>query len=835
MLNFDYRDFPQPLRVFLCKPDNSFICELNGIEPNGASLELKLNNQYELEFDYYRHIENNGKIIESNGYDGLLIGMKLFVENIGFFKMKYPPYTYDGIKEYKHITANSIDVELEDKDLVSFKINTGEETSFEYLVKYKDGETEELLNPYTGIPYDYIVFYNTFSEQLIEIKEKYSNNAIITNADEIVELKTLCNVIPRLVNKPIKDENGNIAQSIDEDGNVMPAFTTYVTFNYNIDKTTILSITLTNFHDRIDELIAFYDRDTGYGKQLSLLDLAIENCGTMWTIGDIDSSLANKKCQFDIDGQNIYSFLTQDIAQQSNCIAVFDYVNYKINYISIENLGTDSGVIIDKYNLLNNLSIETNENDIVTRFNVSGGNDLNILDVNFGSNRIVNIDYYLNARDKNGNRIYVSNVLAEKYEKYQNDVELARTKYIEVAKQQRQAQQEIDEITYRVPNDIVQNDWGTFRLSELEAAEINYNNLLATLQTLYREDFPEGVNQDESINEVFIRTTPYWYDYYAYKEALIQIDCAKLAIQNNTTYSELTDEELIAQMNAWKTEWSLFGTKELECKILAYNDSLNVMLDAGSVLPILDSNGNPLSNKTILDWSGLSQSQKEEYASESQYTSAYNEYIKILNEHNSCQSYLDDTLKPQLANLQKKYDSVTTILNSIKLLVAVKTYNRSDLHDIISDIPNENVSFTDSEISVITNLYVDHNYSNENILITSIDDIVSVIDIEQELLEDAKEELSIESQPQFKFSSNIDNLICMPEFKDYNFAVGNYILLEYSEGYYIQLRLDTITFNPFAPEESLNVTFTNYIKSSSQRNDVSYILGENSGSSKSII
>ena len=164
MFDFDIFNNPKPHDLYLCRPDGSIVCYLNGIDEQSASLTVNLNNQLELNFNYNKYIIHNGEKILSNGFNNIAFGMKILVDRIGLFKMKYPPMNFDGEKTTLSVSATSIDSELEDKNLVNFKINTGEPDSLEYLVTYDAGETESLINEYTGLPYDYIVFYNPAQE-----------------------------------------------------------------------------------------------------------------------------------------------------------------------------------------------------------------------------------------------------------------------------------------------------------------------------------------------------------------------------------------------------------------------------------------------------------------------------------------------------------------------------------------------------------------------------------------------------------------------------------------------------------------------------------------------
>lgn len=815
MFDFNIFNSPEPFTFYLCKPNNEIMYELNGIDEESASITINLNNQYELSFDYFRYVNSTeNKLVESNGYHDLVVGLKILVDKIGYFKIKYPPMKFDGNRESKTINATSIDCELEDKDLVGFKINMGTPDSLEYLVTYDDGETESLINDYTGLPYDYIVFYNTYAEQLKTILGKYSDGTY-TNSAAISEIKLFCDLIPRLRRKVITDSSGSMS------------ITEYVEFTYDSTGENITSIYLSGFNNRISQLITFYQK---YRDQLSLISLAIEKCNCNWEIGTIDESLANKKFQFNVDGKNIYSFLTSDISAVANCVFYFDLFKKEINVVLAKNIGKDSSVIIDRYNLLNSLEVSCNSDNIFTRYNVSGGNNIDIKYVNFGNSRISDLSYFINARNESNQRIYVSDFLAEKYNQYVSDKELARKSYIDLTKQYNQALTDIDNLKFKLPNDCVQNDWDTFSNDELNASLKTYNQLLATLQSLYKEDYGSvGYNSDGSINESYIRITEYWYDYYAYKVAIEQITAAIHARAEDSRYADIEDEAILKKINAYKTEWSLYGTVELENKITAYNNSMQVLVDGEAI--VLKPN-----SQEAKQWSELNADEKTEYGYyEGNYK--YSVYMNLYNEKMSCQSYLNQ-LNAKVKAAESIRDTAQANRNKLVELIEIETYNRAELNKIVplssSTVAN---TFTEEEVQTINMLYVDKNYNNENILTTSLDTIVSEIDIQYELLEDAKEQLSIESQPQISFNVNIENLLAIPEFKGFDFNVGNFVSLEYYDDYYVDMRLISMTFNPCIPEHSLEISFSNFIKSKSERTDVSNILGlavgNNSSSSSS--
>lgn len=151
--------------------------------------------------------------------------------------------------------------------------------------------------------------------------------------------------------------------------------------------------------------------------QLSLIDLALKASGMKgWSVGEIDSTpktyrtykdgkyvetttlLSNEIGAFDIESQDLYSFFTQDMAKYFQCVFVFDFLHMKISAYHPENYGKSTNVNINFRNLQQSQEISVDDSNMYTRYYVQGADDLGITYVNFGSNYIENIDYYLNEK-----------------------------------------------------------------------------------------------------------------------------------------------------------------------------------------------------------------------------------------------------------------------------------------------------------------------------------------------------------------------------------------------------------------------------------------------------
>lgn len=714
IINYNYFGLTEPANIYLCKTDNSIICELNGIDLSTVQYTPQLNNFDTLQFNVHRYI--NGE--ESNGYNMLDEAMYLFVDGIGYFRISYPEVSNDGFDEYKTISAKSCDCELELKTLKNFKVNCGSLDSLEYLA---DGNTEET------------------------------------------------------------DEGVKIAKNS----------------------------------------IVLYKPDK---PQLSLLNLALEKvCG--WTIGFVDKTVTITKItdysqdefgnmvsetyeipskrSFDIDSKSVYAFLTQDVAKKFECVFDFNIMERKINVYGVKNYGTDSGVFISYRNLIQTLNYApAQENNIMTRFDVRGGDDLTIDSVNFSTSTIENLSYYLNTN-------HISDVLKRKYNQWLSDIEEARKKYIYYNRQYNIFMEQRDEINLRVPNDGLNNNWKQFTIDELKTIKEKYTGYMEALKKV--EDYWDEDNQ-KWLNKGAEQ------DYIAYQGILEIIDQTIKYKQASVTETDKEEDNLDDLLNEWNTKWELFGLAELKNKEKTYLQNIEAL------------------EKYKLEWSKLSLSdQTSGHLSEENYKISHNQYLKYMKweygEDENGNPYTESGkggCSKAIVERQAEYDSLQSQMDKI-------SQSMTDT----AKINNKESYFTAEELITLNKLYNDTDYVNENILTTSNYTADKVIDTQYELLDDAKTELTKVCQPQLSFTLTMDNIFAMPEFKEWqgDFKIGNFIHLSFdtNDQYFLQLRISSLTYNPCVIESDLQIEFTNMIDYSGGRDDFAVLLDESVNTAKSQI
>lgn len=125
----------------------------------------------------------------------------------------------------------------------------------------------------------------------------------------------------------------------------------------------------------------------------SLLHLILEKYPD-WEIGHVDNELYSVQRCFEIDRQDVYSFLMEDMSKAFQCIFTFDTLHHRINAYSEKSIGGDTNIYISYNNLLKNTTISSSTDEIKTCLTVIGADDLNIREVNMGYKEIYNIDYF---------------------------------------------------------------------------------------------------------------------------------------------------------------------------------------------------------------------------------------------------------------------------------------------------------------------------------------------------------------------------------------------------------------------------------------------------------
>lgn len=696
--------------IYLCKPNREIITQLNGIDIPSVSYSDKAKDYNSLSFDVDRYINVDGSYVESNGYDLLHVYMELYLEDIGYFQMQEPEISNDGYAEKKTVTAYSLEKQFENKDLVGFKINTGDKDSREYLATDNVNEL--------GLAKEYVLFYR-------------------------------------------KDN-----------------------------------------------------------PELSLMHILLEKMPG-WSVdeNDIDPLLRDMKYQFDEDNINIYGFMTSVLAPKAECIFLFDTINRKIKAISKKSLELNTNIFIGFRNLVNSVEVSCEEDSVYTRFHVAGKDNITLSLANFNDERIFDYSYFMNES-------YMSKELIQKMKDWIKYRESQRDSFISLSKELADIRDKISDIENRVPNDGDNwKQWDEMTMDLLEKNLSYYNALLTSLQVSVD---PDPKYEDPDKKEGYIpwkdsggnidhqKYLDLLYDlangyggYYTYLEVNSYIiPNIKIAIENY----QVPDDDKKEYVKEFETNWDLYGTTELKNLKSKYEEKL-------AALKAYEK-----------DWNELSKDEQAKYpGGEAQYDAAGHSQYKEISGYIGSES-TPGTLLYKIAQLQNELDQLGKKKDSL-------TKKRADIVEKVS-IDNPDFNFTDAEKIKISDLTIDTDYTNSNILVTSLDTTSDRVDIAKELYDDSTSKLSEVCQPQYSFTTEMDNLLVLPEFHDWkdDFKLLNYIWLGIRDDYSVKLRLIGRTWNPCDTSPELKVTFSNMITSKSGRSDLTdFLQADNNRGSKNSI
>lgn len=723
---------PSCKKIYLCNPAFNIITLLNGLVTSSVSYSIHSKDYQTLSFEVDRFININGKQVESSGYDDLKVFMYVYLEDIGYFQIQQPEITSDGMREYKTITAYSCEKEFEDKDVGIFKVNTGEDGSYERL---NEDNIDEL-----GYAKNYVTFYR-------------SNLSGLTD--------------------------------------------------------------------------------------YSLLHLILEYFPN-WTVDDddVDESLWYKKATFDEENINGYALLTSTIAPKFECIITFDIIHRKIGAIAKEHLesssvqvelpdGTtktvtynndfDTSIFVGFRNLANQISISTDEDSVYTQFTCEGNDDLTFEDVNFGQSTIIDLSYFACEP-------YMSEETAQKILNWQTWCNENRDTYMSLAKQWADIDDKKTEIEDRVPSDMDYYDqWEEMDSDLLDKNLKYYQTLLQSLQISVdpRPDNEKytGTGDDKTYNPVKksdgTTDDDYYMDllkqqangyggYYTYLEIITYvIPNINVAIYNKGK-TEANQESYIT---SYETNWDLYGITELQNKKTTYETVISTLADYK--LPYSESGST---------------------TDEDTYNTKYSEYWNAKKHLEELEPYLEALLKEQ-EELQAQLDEIQN-----KKLELQHGYQFSYVDDDGNTVYNYDL--TEEEVQLINTLIHNTDYTNSNIISTSVDTTVTLIDREKELFDDSVDKLSEVSQPQFNFSVELDNLLRIEEFSGWveDCSLYRFIRLGFRDNYSIKVRIIGIEYNPCEITPDLTLEFSNMITSRSGRSDLTDILdSENNRGSKNSI
>lgn len=797
--NYDIYGNTESAIIYLAKPGKRFFCALGGIDTSTVSVTLRTNNTAELTFTVDKYVDG----VESQGYEELDEMMELYCDGIWYKIMDPPTETNDGAQCTKDITAESYEISLTQYKLKNFKINMGEEDSYEMMYQ-KNHDINKFYQ---------IKFYNPENEDLsfLHIVLKHADvpgwkigyvDNITPDDDKVLLPNEICNF------------------DVD-DQNVYAFFT----------QTAAPAYKCVFEFDTENLLINVYKPDS-LGKDTNVV-LGFRNIQDSVTISRDDSLVT----QFYVDGLDDYNI---DLANFGNSV-ITDCSHFcrepYMNIILQEKYTAWQKYIESRRDEYCNLSREYNKNldilaELMNRVPIDTaqtnwfGQKVEDLKDAYDSNMAIIKGFESIHVDEEGNFDLEDLKNSSDWPMYESIMNYTLPSIVAAL----QAQDETIEgfgkgnIISCVNPVVLGQDWymvgsGT---SSFQTVQINdapaygitrgvkvtgtdggiyqHNISIEPSQRYTLSCFVKGSgtfylgynNTGEDRKNISYNITSSWTRVYtSFNLTSHLIDVAFTGSSDFTVcgmqlemgdapsqFGYFTQSETI--MKAYETDWKLYGIAELKTKIAIYDSCIKELKKNGYA-----DGYNPLSGYE-----------------EAYFTQMHQKYLDYLN--------LKDQAETALKERQAEYDA------------AKKPEIQEKRNQIAKDVLMENFgkvqekypAFTDKETYIIKSLYNQATYSNENIIITTLDSTVDAVDKAITLYKDAVEELYVESHPQYTYTDEIGNIYALPEFREYHdqLAVNDFVRLGLSDTRYVKLRVVEIRYNPCDMDETMEVTFSNMVQ-----------------------
>ena len=810
---YDIYGRTEPSIIYLAKPGKRLYCALGGIDTSTASLSLKTNNTAELTFTVDKYINNT----VTDGYEELDELMELYCDGIWFKIVDPPTINNDGLRETKEITAESYEIMLTQYKLKNFKINMGEEDSYEmmyqathdtnkfYQIKFYDSENEDLsflhlVLKHADVPGWHIGYVDNITPDddgkllpnnicNFEVDDQNVYAFLTQEAAQAYKCVFEFDTVNMTINVYRPDSLGkdtnvvlgfrNIQNSItiSRDENLVTQFYVEGLDDYNIDAV--------NFGDSVITDLSYFVCEP-------YMDTSLQEKYNAW-----QSYRESRREEF-INLSKEYNKNLEVLTELMNRVPI-DTAQTNWFGKKVEDLKDAYNANMAIIKGLEALYVDDKKNFDLEALKKSHDWPLYESIMNYTLPSIVAA---LQAQDETVEGFGKGNIIS-----CVNPIVLGQDWYmVNPGTSSFQTIQIDDAPAYGITRGV--------KVTGTNGGIYQHNISIEPSQRYTLSCFVKGSgtfylgynNTGEDRKNVAYNITSSWtrvYTSFNLSSRLIDVAFAgtndfticgmQLEMGDSPSqFGYFTQSENI--IKAYETDWKLYGISELKVKISTYDSCIKELKKSGYA-----DGYNPLSGYE-----------------EAYFTQMHQKYLDYLN--------LKDQAEAALKERQAEYDKakkpeIQEKRNQIAKDVLLENFGK---------VQNKYSAFTDKETYIIKSLYSQTTYTNENIIVTTLDSTADAVDKSKVLYDDALEELYVESHPQYTYTDDVENVYALPEFKEYHeqLAVNDFVRVGITDTNYIKLRVIEITYNPCDLDESMEVTFSNMIQYKAKRNDYNTLLND---------
>ena len=667
-----------------------------------------------------------------------------------FDHLEYPTIIL-STKYHKHLgTINTVD---QSSINPTFNLNSAQEISFSAYKKFSDIECN-LWNDIIDGKYIYVPDY----------KEYYAIEVSIDSSD-----------------KTIKNVTGISACEYELSRRKL----------YNFECNTESDIARDDYEPTI-----IYNPDK---LNASLLHRVLKDKCPDYSIAYVDESIAKLQRTFSADDKDIYSFLTDDVAKEVECIFIFDSVHRSISCYDLKTFGKNTDIYISNRNYSDSITVNGNPDEVFNCLKIEGGDDLITTTVaninpngtnyiyNFSEDMLKDMPAELVEKIKSYNELY--NDLQPTYQEYINKlyelidekINLESKMTPDVTTPETTAQQEaiklVSQLTLvevqklntlsKTSADLAVKGMAQVIVDPRYNVEVEYSTVTDYSTSLsYRtwtgkirisnkgeKKFEDGSDDEALTNEFSVTIRSDDYEKYMYQKIQKALD------RDDSVFYEIFE---IENDEEFKNELTKYCLDRLESFESSYQTCLDILIEQG-----------------------VTTDTKELYD--------VNLYEKMYQPYKTRIGYIQSEMvkrEDEIASVQKEYDKYNKLREDIQVQLNFKNYIGNDLWIILSHYLQEDKYSNDN--------YISDGLTNDELIKRS-----------KELFDKASEEVVKASENQYTFSSSLINLLNREDFKPFKdkIQLGNWINLGVDEDIY-KLRLITISID-FGSLDKISVSFSN--------------------------